>query len=113
VGQTALLGFNDRAGMVRHQPNHPIGKPPPPQEPCTVKRMKAGIDQTRRIADVVQPRRRHQDIAVVGHSRAQLRRTCADRLNVRPTTWQLGGQILVRQPSGTVRIDHRAQPMPG
>ena len=68
--QAAFLGFEDSAGVMRDQAaQHRVGEMCVAQVPGAVERMKAGLDQLGRVADVVQPRSGFEQIGVITEDR--------------------------------------------
>jgi hypothetical protein len=112
--QTAFLGFNDRAGVMRDQAAHNrIGEVRVVQVPGAVKRMKASLGQLGRVADVMQPRGGFEQIGVLTEDRRKGSGSRSDPLNMRPTARKGDFEVLASKFLGPVGLIHAIKVMAG
>jgi len=72
VGESALLGFDDGAGLMGDQPAQlGVGLMGVAQVACAVRGVQAGHGQARRVSDVVQPPGCLMEIGVGAQNRCQ------------------------------------------
>lgn len=90
--QAALLGLEDSTGVVSHHRHDALIPAGTPQVARAVNRMHPGVHQLRRIADVMQPARRRQEVAVQAAVGAKTFRFAPDCREVLPSPAQRSDQ---------------------
>ena len=114
ASQAAFLGFEDSAGVMRDQAAQDrIGEVRVAQVPSAIERMKAGLDQLGRVADVMQPRGGFEQIGVLAEDRRKDSGSRSDPLNMRPTARKRDFEVLASKFLGPVGLIHAIKVMAG
>jgi hypothetical protein len=107
ASEAAFLGFDDSAGVMRDQTAQDrVGEMCVAQVPGAVERMKAGLDQLGRVADVVQPRSGFEQIGVITENRGKRSGSRRDPLNMRPAAGEWGFEVLASEFLGPDGLIH-------
>ncbi len=89
--------FYGRAGVPRHQGDYSLLDVTTLQEPGTIQRVKTRLHHARRVADIVQPGRRHQCLYVEPEVVGYPIRGGRNRLHMRPADRQHVSEKALRQ----------------
>ena len=88
-----------------------VGKVCVAQVPGAVERMKAGLGQLGRVADVMQPRGSFEQIGVVSEDRGKGSGSRGDPLNMRPTAREGDFEVLASEFFSPVGLIHAIKVM--
>jgi len=101
IGQTPILGLDQRTRMMGDQPaNQGISAGDVAQVSGAIKRMEAGLNKIRRIADVMEPRGSNQSGSVITGEVGDGLSLATDTLTVRPPARYRLGQEKAREVTG-------------
>jgi|GEM_PF-4456721 len=93
--QTALLSFEDRAGVMRHQADEPTRSIERFEVPSTVERVKAGLSKLRGVAEVMKPGSSDEQAPLIlWHCCGRFAGALRDSLRVQPAVTERGQQRL-------------------